>query len=43
MPHALENEMLNILLADDDADERYFFAIALNELLFGKPELYKAY
>src|ERR1035437_1453770 len=29
MPHTLQNEPLNIMLADDDADERYFFEEAL--------------
>ncbi|PQJ08946.1 response regulator [Flavipsychrobacter stenotrophus] len=32
MIHTLQNASLNILLADDDADDRYFFEKALNEL-----------
>ena len=32
MEHVLKSPILNILLADDDADERYFFEIALKEL-----------
>src|ERR1035438_9176072 len=32
MEHVLKSPILNILLADDDADERYFFEIVLKEL-----------
>ena len=32
MEHVLQNQIPNILLADDDADERYFFEIGLKEL-----------
>ena len=32
MEHVLQNQIPNILLADDDADERYFFEIALKKL-----------
>lgn len=31
MEHPLPNRSLNILLADDDADERYFFEVAVKE------------
>ena len=32
MEHTLKNQQFNIILADDDADDRYFFKKALEEL-----------